>query len=86
MRAEARGNRKNPAAAETMMPIATSATTFRRRRGAAGALGVARIPSGVTSNAHARMSEIGKPRSNRIITSRNAQFGNSHAGKTAEAS
>ena len=68
------------------MPMATRATILRRRRGAAGALGVVRIPSGVTSSAHARISEIGKPMSNTTITSRNAHDGRSQAGKTADAS
>ncbi len=48
--------------------------------------GVAWIPCGVTSNAQARISAIGKPPRSRTTTNRSDQLGNSQAGKTAEAS
>src|SRR6266487_557140 len=52
---EIRGRRKNPAIAETIAPVATSIIMLRRRfvLGIA-TLGVARMPWGVTSKAHAR--------------------------------
>ena len=68
-------------------PVATSIMTLRRRYAPGTAVvGVVFMPSGVTSNAQARIRAIGKPISNDTMTDRNAQFGNSHAGKAAEAS
>ncbi|PYK17520.1 MAG: hypothetical protein DME55_09805 [Verrucomicrobia bacterium] len=85
--AATRGSRKNPAAAEMTTPVATSIMMLRRRCALGVATeGVARMPCAVMSYAHASMSAIGKPRSNRTMTKRSAQFGNSQAGNEAEAS
>ena len=67
-------------------PVATSIMTLRRRYPPTAGVGVVFMPWGVTSNAQARIREIGKPISNNTMTNRKAQFGNSHAGKAAEAS
>ena len=85
------GRRKNPATIATVRPTAPSRRTFRLRCGlfappAMGSAGVAWMPEGVTSKAQARMRAMGKPTSNRTITKRSDQSGNSHAGKTADAS
>ena len=69
-----------------MIPTASKAITFRFRRGAEAGVGVVRMPSGVTSSAQARISAIGNPIRSSTMTSRKAQAGSSHAGKTAEAS
>ena len=85
--AATRGKRKKPVAAEITTPVAISMIMFRRRRVlGAGVSGVARIPCDVMSNAHARIRAIGNPTSSNRITRRSDQFGNSHAGKVAEAS
>src|SRR5438270_14070022 len=89
LRAEARGKINKPATKEISTPAPSKMRRLRRPRRCGEAKldgGVARIPCGVTSKAHASISPMGKPVSNNMTTRRSDQFGNSHAGKTAEES
>ena len=86
-RAEARGRRKKPAVAETMTPDGHQGDHVAppARHGTA-ALGWSGFPPESRRTPRPESSAIGKPISRRMMTSRKAQVGNSHAGKTAEAS
>ena len=89
LRAEARGKINKPATMEISTPAPSKMRRLRRPRRCGEARlggGVARMPCGVTSKAHANISPMGKPVRSSTTTRRSAQLGNSQAGKTAEAS